>query len=191
MNRFAALTLVLALASPAISIAAQGADDPLIPETKRVAARKFGLRDLEGKKRQLADFKGKVVVVNFWATWCGPCKQEMPAFTKVYAEYRNRGVEMVGAANEERASRAKVTTYVESMGIQFPIWLEASADHMEAFGVGPELPATVIVDSQGRLAAPIKGVTDEAQLRSLLDRLLSEAAAGSPTSPHPATPKPH
>jgi len=191
MNRFTALTLLIALASPAVPLAAQAADDPVIPQEKRTVARKFGLRDLDGKKRQLADLKGKLVVVNFWATWCGPCQQEMPAFTKVYAEYRDRGVEFVGAANEDQASRAKVKTFVKSLDIQFPIWLEASADHMEAFGVGPELPATVIVDQQGRLAARIKGVTDEAQLRALIDRLLAEVGAGSPATPHPATPEPH
>jgi len=190
MNRFAALTLLFVLAAPAIPRAAQAADDPVIPQDKRSVARKFGLRDLDGKKHQLAELKGKVVVVNFWATWCGPCQQEMPAFTKVYAEYRDRGVEFVGAANEDQASRAKVATFVKSLNIQFPIWLEASADHMEAFGVGPELPATVVVDPQGRLAARIKGATDEAQLRSLLDRLLPEVGAGSPASPRPAAPKP-
>jgi thiol-disulfide isomerase/thioredoxin len=187
MNRFAALTLLFALTSP---LAAQTADDPVIPQDKRAVAKKLALRDLDGKKRQLIELKGKVVVVNFWATWCGPCRQEMPAFTKVYAEYRDRGVEFVGAANEDQASRAKVTTFVKSLDIQFPIWIEASADHMDAFGVGPELPATVVVDPQGRLAARIKGVTDETQLRSLLDRLLPEVAAVAPASPRPATPKP-
>jgi len=184
MRNLACVALLVALASPAVLPAAQTTEDILIPQEKRVAARKLALRDLEGKKRQLTDLKGKVVVVNFWATWCGPCRQEMPAFTKVYAEYRERGVEIVGAANEERSARANVTAFVTSLGIQFPIWLEASADHMDAFGVGPELPATVIVDSQGRLAARIKGVTDEAQLRSLIDRMLPEAGAASPAS-HP------
>jgi thiol-disulfide isomerase/thioredoxin len=178
MSRLALLTLLIAIAPPVLR-PVQAADDLLIPEAKRVPARRFALNDLDGKKRQLTDFKGKVVVVNFWATWCGPCQQEMPAFTRVYGEYRNRGVEMVGAANEERSAKAKVQAFVKSMEIQFPIWLEASADHMKAFGVGPELPATAIIDSQGRLAVSLKGVTDETQLRSLLDRLLPAASAGS------------
>ncbi len=183
MRHLACVLFLIALAAPATRSAAQATDDALIPQEKRAAARKFALRDLEGKKRQLADLKGKVVVVNFWATWCGPCRQEMPAFTKVYAEYRERGVEIVGAANEERSARANVTAFVTTLGIQFPIWLEASADHMDAFGVGPELPATVIVDPQGRLAARIKGVTDEAQLRSLIDRLLPQAGEAPPSAP--------
>jgi thiol-disulfide isomerase/thioredoxin len=187
MSRIALFSLLIAVASPTIR-PAHAADDLLIPEAKRVAARKFSLRDIEGKKHQLVDLKGKVVVVNFWATWCGPCQKEMPAFTKIYAEYRDRGVEIVGAANEERSAKNKVQAFVKSMEIQFPIWLEATADHMEAFGVGPELPATAIIDAQGRLAVSLKGVTDEAQLRSLLDRLLPGTAASSAGSSQPAAP---
>jgi peroxiredoxin len=104
----------------------------------------------------------------------------MPAFTKVYSEYRDRGVEFVGAANEKRAERAKVAGFVKKLGVEFPIWLEASLDHMEAFKVGPQLPATVLVDQEGRVAARIQGVTDEAQLRSLIDRVLLDAAAAPP-----------
>jgi thiol-disulfide isomerase/thioredoxin len=168
------LVLVSAHASPAAF--ASAADDALVPKEKRKSAPKFSLPDLEGPKRQLSQLKGKVVVVNFWATWCGPCKAEMPEFTKVHAEYRDRGVEFVGAANETRSSRDKVQEFVHRLEIQFPIWLEASLDHMEAFKVGPGLPATVIVDPQGRVAARILGVTDAAQLRTLLDRILLEAA---------------
>jgi thiol-disulfide isomerase/thioredoxin len=117
--------------------------------------------------------------VNFWATWCGPCKAEMPEFTKVYGEYRDRGVEFIGAANETRASRDKVQEFVKHLDIQFPIWLEMSLDHMDAFKVGPGLPATVIVDQQGKVAARIQGPTDAAELRTLLDRVLSEATSSA------------
>jgi hypothetical protein len=99
----------------------------------------------------------------------------MPEFTKLYAAYQDKGVELIGAANEPRAARDKVREFARGLSMQFPIWLEASLDHMEAFGVGPELPATVIVDSEGRIAARIQGVTDEARLRALVDRVLSEA----------------
>ena len=170
------LLLVLALfAGQARPSYASSPNDAWVPKEQRKAAPRLSLRDLEGQRRALSQLKGKVVVVNFWATWCGPCKAEMPEFTKVHAEYRDRGVEFVGAANETRASRDKVQEFVSRLEIQFPIWLEASLDHMEAFKVGPGLPATVVVDAQGRVAARILGVTDAAQLRALLDRVLQEA----------------
>jgi thiol-disulfide isomerase/thioredoxin len=169
--------LLLAFLGPQPALAAGAtADEVWVAKEERAAAPKLELRDLEGKKRQLAGLKGKLVVLNFWATWCGPCRVEMPAFAKVHAEYRERGVEFVGAANETRASRGKVADFARKLGIGFPIWLEASLDHMEAFNVGPELPATVFVDTQGRVAARIQGAVDESQLRSLIERLLAETA---------------
>jgi thiol-disulfide isomerase/thioredoxin len=174
--RLSSSFLVFALAAGLVLPAfASGADDPLVPKEQRKMAPKLSLRDIEGQKHQLSELKGKAVVINFWATWCGPCKAEMPEFTKVHAEYRDRGVEFIGAANEARSERKKVQEFVQHLGIKFPIWLEASIDHLDAFKVGPGIPATVVVDPQGRVAARITGVTDSAQLRSLLDRILAEA----------------
>lgn len=179
--RFASCLLVVALAlSAAPAIAAPS--EPLVPKEKRSLAPKMSLRDMEGKKHQLVELKGKIVVLNFWATWCGPCKAEMPEFTQVHAAYRDKGVEFVGAANETRAERKKVQEFVDNLKIQFPIWLEASLDHMEAFGVGPGLPATVILDPQGRVAVRIKGPTDAAELRAFIDQILLEATPTTASS---------
>jgi len=174
--------LLLAIASLSLGAPLARAADAWIAPDARKAAPKISLRDLDGHKQRLADLKGKVVVVNFWATWCGPCRLEMPAFTKVYAAYHDRGVEIVGAANQARDQRDEVRGFADALKISFPIWLEASLDHMEALGVGPELPATVVVDAEGRVAARIQGVTDESGLRSILDRLLSEKPAAANTA---------
>jgi thiol-disulfide isomerase/thioredoxin len=174
-----AFLFVLGLAlEPAWSDPA-ASDDAWIAAQARVAAPKLALRDLAGQKRQLSALKGKVVVVNFWATWCGPCRREMPAFSEVHAAYKDRGVEVIGAANETKAARDNVAEFVRRLQIGFPVWLEASADHMQAFGVGDALPATAIVDQQGRVAARIEGEADATRLRSLIDRLLLEAPAGA------------
>ena len=145
-----------------------------IDKDARVAAPKLVLSDVPGRRQQLTQFKGKVVAVNFWATWCLPCQGEMPEFTKVYAEYRDRNVEFLGAANEPRSARPKVQAFMKEYGMQFPVWMELSEVNMKEFGIGEGLPGTVILDSQGRIAARIIGTTDAAQLRQLLDRVLSE-----------------
>lgn len=176
-TRVSLLMLALALSAAQAASASAPADDLLLPKDKRPNAPKLALRDLDDQKQQLTNLKGKVVVVNFWATWCGPCKAEMPEFTRVHAEYRDRGVEFVGAANERRGDREKVREFVTKLDIKFPIWLEMSLDHMDAFKVGPGLPATVVVDQQGRVAARIKGVTHAGQLRELIDRLVAEGSA--------------
>jgi thiol-disulfide isomerase/thioredoxin len=171
------LLIVLALAAGSPVAAIRAPEAALVPKEQRTPAPKLVFSDIPGARRHLLQFKGKIVVVNFWATWCVPCKTEMPEFVQAYAAYRDRGVEFVGAANEPRSAKAKVREFIQGMQIEFPVWLEASEDHLKALGVGPGIPSTVIVDAQGRIAARITGTTDGAQLRDLLDRLLSEKAS--------------
>jgi len=151
------------------------AAETLIPKDKRTAAPKLALKDVEGMKQSLADLKGKIVVVNFWATWCVPCKVEMPDFAKVHQEYKDRGVEFIGAAQERTSDKDKVVAFVSKLDVKFPIWMDSNIYHLGAFKVGPGLPATAIIDAEGRIAARFKGeIMTAAMLRSLLDSLLAE-----------------
>jgi len=150
-----------------------------VPREQRTAGPKLELSDIPGRKQQLSSLKGRVIVVNFWATWCVPCKAEMPEITRAYAAYHERGVAFLGAAYEERSGRPKVQAFMKSYEMQFPVWLELSEGAMKLFGVGPGVPATVILDAQHRIAARIPGPTDEAQLRELIDRVLSEEAGSA------------
>src|SRR4051812_38051895 len=104
-----------------------------VPVTERKNPVKLVLSDIKGSRRQLSEFKGKVVVVNFWATWCVPCKGEMPEFTKAYSTYRDRGVEFLGAANEPRSSRPKVEVFMREYAMQFPVWLEVGDQALTDF----------------------------------------------------------
>ena len=156
-----------------------------VPQEQRTAGPKLELSDIRGRKQQLSNLKGKVIVLNFWATWCAPCKAEMPEITHVYAAYHERGVEFLGAAYEERSGRPKVQEFMKNYEMQFPVWLEVSEGAMKAFGVGPGVPATIILDSQHRIAARIPGPTDGAQLKELIDRVLSEEAPATTSAPAP------
>ena len=172
-------SLILAFVVSAFPASSYATDAEWVPREQRTAGPKLELSDIPGRRQQISSLKGKVIVVNFWATWCVPCKSEMPELTRVYAAYHGRGVEFLGAAYEPRSMRPKVQEFMKTFEMPFPVWLEVSEGAMKAFGVGPGVPATIILDSEHRIAARIPGPTDGKQLSELLDRLLGEGSVAA------------
>ncbi len=132
----------------------------------------LALKDLTGAEQSLAALKGRVVVLNFWATWCEPCKKEMPDLSAIQNDYAALGVQVIGAAGDDAADGAKVLKFTREFKINFPVWVGAKTEDMERFGVGSVLPATVIVDREGKIAWREIGVIKPAELRKKLDSLL-------------------
>ena len=132
----------------------------------------LALKDLTGAEQSLAALKGRVVVLNFWATWCEPCKKEMPDLSAIQNDYAALGVQVIGAAGDEAADGAKILKFTREFKINFPVWVGAKTEDMERFGVGSVLPATVIVDREGKIAWREIGVIKPADLRKKLDALL-------------------
>ncbi|MBW3576763.1 MAG: TlpA family protein disulfide reductase [Actinobacteria bacterium] len=123
------------------------------------------------------DLRGDVVVVNFWASWCAPCREEQPDLNQVHAAYADRGVSFLGVAIKDNHSNAE--SYVAELGVPYDSLVDADGSYGASFGeVGPSaLPATILVDHEGRVAARIFGRTTAEELSSLLDRLLAEQPA--------------
>ena len=138
----------------------------------------LALKDPFGAEQRLAALKGRVVILNFWATYCIPCRQEMPDLAAVQNEYAAFGVQVVGASADEAEDRAKVLQFVKETKINFPIWLGASTADMMRFGLGGALPGTVIIGRDGRVAKVISGVVNLADLKKQVDSML----AGSETT---------
>ena len=109
----------------------------------------FSLADVDGKQRRISDWDGKVMIVNFWATWCPPCRREIPAFIELQEKYEKQGFTIVGVALD---SKQAAVDYVDPMGINYPILvgdaegIAISQEYGNKLGV---LPYTVIVDRQG------------------------------------------
>ena len=132
----------------------------------------LSLKDLTGIDQRLSSYRGRIVVLNFWATWCVPCKQEMPDLAAIQNEYAAFGVQVVGASADQLADRAKVIEFIKQTKINFPVLVGATTDDMKRFGVGPGLPATVVIGRDGRVAALHYKVIQQAQLKKEIDKLL-------------------
>jgi thiol-disulfide isomerase/thioredoxin len=137
------------------------------------------LKDLSGVEQSLSSLKGRIVVLNFWATYCIPCRKEMPDLAAIQNEYAAQGVQVIGASADELEDRAKVLQFVKETKINFPIWVGATTTHMLRFGLGSALPGTVIIGKDGRVAKVISGVVNQADLKKQIETLLSASVAAT------------
>lgn len=120
-------------------------------ELRGQVAPDFDLQSLEGKNVKLSDFRGKAVLLNFWATWCEPCKFEMPWFVELQKEYGPQGFQIVGVAMDD-ASNEDIAKFARQMGVNYPILLGKEAVGQSYGGVNV-LPTTFFIDRDGKLVA--------------------------------------
>ncbi len=125
----------------------------------------FALHGLDGNEVSLAALDGKVVVLNFWASWCGPCRREMPDFQKAWEEHREQGVVFLGIAVDDTASEA--SRFAEQVGVTYPLALDTTGDVARAYRIRA-VPSTYFIDREGRLATTLSGLANQGALRIFL-----------------------
>jgi len=135
----------------------------------------LALTDPFGTKQSLSALKGRIVVLNFWATYCLPCRKEMPDLAAIQNEYAAFGVQVIGASTDESEDRAKVLQFVRETKVNFPIWMGAKTADMIRFGLGAALPGTVIIGRDGRVAKVISGIVNQTDLKKQIDAMLAAA----------------
>ena len=124
------------------------------------AAPAWKLQNMEGKTVQLSDFKGKVVLLNFWATWCPPCRQEIPELIALQKQYADKGLVVIGVSMDQ-GGPARVASFTKKMGITYPIVMgDGKID--KAYGGIQVLPTTFIIDRKGNVVDGLLGATDRA-----------------------------
>lgn len=133
------------------------------------------LKDLFGSEQSLAQYKGRIVVLNFWATYCVPCRKEMPDLSAIQNEFAALGVQVIGASTDEAEDRPKVLQFIKDVKINFPVWLGATSADTLRFGVGTALPATVIIDKDGKVYKTISGIVNQTDLKKDVEKLLNDA----------------
>ena len=131
----------------------------------------FTLRTTDGPNLRLQEQRGRVVMVNFWATWCGPCRKEMPQLNRLYEKYRSSGFVLLGVnVDEDTRNAVAVAT---KLGVKFPVLLDTDKKTSQAYDLNA-MPSTVLIDRDGRVRHVHRGYVDgtedtyEAQIRALL-----------------------
>lgn len=129
------------------------------------------MKDMNGQEVNLASYKGKVVFLNFWATWCGPCKIEIPHFVNLQAKYQDKGVAFLGLSVDDTVEQLK--PFAEQYKINYPVLVGLENEAVqEAFGPIWGIPITFIIDRQGNICRKHQGLATEEQFERVIQSLL-------------------
>src|SRR3712207_3028634 len=149
----------------------------VIAPDERAAAPQFSGTLLDGADFDSGELAGGVAVLNFWGSWCAPCRVESPEFQEVYTEVRDRGVQFLGVNVKDTDQLARA--FEDSFGIEFPSLHDPRGEVALAFRDYPAnaIPSTIVLDPDGRVAAVYTGAVSQEDLRTVLERVLEEGSA--------------
>lgn len=174
--------MVLAVLLVVISVSCDVLDDPTeenalvtpkpTEETQETTpAPDFTMLDYDGNEVKLSDLKGKPVVLNFWASWCGPCKSEMPDFDEIYQEYKGKiSFMMVNLTDGVQETMDSAKQYVEGQGYSFPVYFDTKSEGAIAYGVY-SIPTTFFIDANGDVVAYASGALSREGLQKGIDMI--------------------
>lgn len=140
----------------------------------------LALKDLAGNKHAVSDLRGSIVVINFWATWCAPCREELPLFSRLSEEYSGKKVRFIAVSADEAKDRANVDKFLNQNHVAMEVWVGADLDMLESAKLGNVLPATLILDEQGEIVTRVMGEARDEDVRNALDWLLRGKAGAAP-----------
>lgn len=156
------------------------ANAPAMVSSSREPAKEFTLKSIDGKQISLSDYRGKVVLVNFWATWCGPCRTEIPWLIGIQQKYAGQGFTIFGLAMDDEeesvvspwVAKERFSVNGESVAMNYPI-LIGSSEVAESFGGLLGFPTSVLISKDGKIVKRVTGIIREDEILQLIDKELS------------------
>jgi peroxiredoxin len=141
-------------------------------ESGRKPAPEFSLKDVNGQTVKLSDYRGKVVLLNFWATWCGPCKLEIPWFIEFEQQYKDKGFAVVGISMDEEGWEV-VRPYLEKQKVNYRV-VVGGDEIGQTYGGVDSLPTTFMLDREGRIASVHIGLVSKSEYKNEIDELVQK-----------------
>lgn len=171
------ITAMLVFGRKRANLSANGAAGGKIVEGsfKGKPAPDFALQTLDGQTLKLSDLRGKAVLLNFWATWCTPCKAEMPWFVDFQKQYGGQGLQIVGVAMDD-AAKDDIESFAKKMGVNYPVVL-GKESLAEQYGGVDFLPTTFYIDRNGNIQDRVFGIVDRQEAEASVKKVLASAAS--------------
>ena len=154
--------------------------------TKTSIAPDFTLESLDGKRVSLSDMRGKAVLLNFWATWCGPCKIETPWLVELQNQYGPQGLQVIGVAMDD-SGKDDIAKFAKEMGMNYPVLLGKESVG-EAYGGVPALPESFFIGRDGKIVGKIMGLESRSEIEDSIKKALNTPAGTQATTLAPAEP---
>ena len=157
----------------------------IIPEraaSKGTPQADLTLKDVSGQRVRLRDYRGKVVVLNFWATWCSACNDEMPMLVEAEKEYRSKGVVFVAASLDDSKTKDHIPAFLSKYQVGFPVWVGATADDLDKLALGEAVPATAFLDKEGHVAGRVLGQMRKPELVERVEWLTGNRSGPAPAA---------
>ena len=152
------------------------ADSGMVTEKNRKAAPDFALKDGDGKTVRISDYRGRVVLLDFFATWCGPCKIEIPWFMQFERKHKDKGFSVIGVSMDEEGWEV-VKPFLAELSVNYRVVI-GSDETAASYGGVDALPTTFLIDREGRVAAKYVGVTSRGEFEDGIEQLLQASGAG-------------
>jgi len=173
-----AKTLAITLVLFSCILSAQQPTSPPQPTTPEKSPPSLKLHDLKGAPHALEDYRGKPVLLNFWATWCVPCAAEMPLLNEMQKQYEGKVV-FIAASIDDEDMKLQVEAFIKKhQGEALTVMMGATLDTLDDFGVNQGMPGTVFIDAEGKIVDRITGALTRSDLEQRLRKLVGEPEAG-------------
>jgi thiol-disulfide isomerase/thioredoxin len=139
-------------------------------------------KNQNGQPDSLENYRGRIVVLNFWATWCVPCKDEMKLLTAAHQDYADKGVNIIAASLDELKDRKSVDKFIKKQKMTMPVWLGIPPEQSEKITGSPGLPVTLFIDRDGKLMSRVIGQIRANELKERIEWLLSDRSSDAPAA---------